>query len=168
MASLLSTKPSVVPATALFMAISTFCTAVPPASAWTPTDDMAVPMASTSACVKPAILPAPAMRSAKAAMSRSVVAKLLPRSTMVLPRRWLFSPMSSVSMPKMLAMRAKLKAASSVVRLVATPRSATVLVKSTSASLPTPSCPAISPMPASSSTATGTSLARSRKPWRTS
>ena len=59
--------------------------AVPPASASMPMDDSAVASPSTSASVRPMDLPAPAMRMAMCEMSASVVAKLLPKATMVEP-----------------------------------------------------------------------------------
>ena len=72
-------------ATSLSMVAMMVEMAVPPASASMPMDDSAVARPSTSASVSPIDLPAPAILMAMWLMSASVVAKLLPRATMVEP-----------------------------------------------------------------------------------
>ena len=61
--------------------------ALPPASASMPTEDSAVATAIISASDSPMMAPDDASRVPMATMSASVVAKLLPRSTMVAPSR---------------------------------------------------------------------------------
>ena len=87
-------------------------------------------------------------------ISCSVVAMLLPRSTMVLPR---FS-YAAGSRPVMLANRASMVAASSDARFVVTPSIAMTRVKSAMFSVSIPSWPAASPIPASSFTSIGISV----------
>ena len=122
-------------------------------------------MDSTSACVKPANEPAPAIRSPKAKMSRSVVANEFPKSTIVEPSRVIFSPILSGSTAKILDNRARPLAASSVDRLVDTPNAATVSVNSRSSLLAIPNCPPNSPISANSSKASGTVLDKSTNPF---
>ena len=74
-------------ATAFSMALSVWVMAVPPASASMPTEDIAAARAMISGSVSPASLPADARRVPIATISDSVVAKLLPRSTMTEPSR---------------------------------------------------------------------------------
>ena len=75
------------------------------------------------------------MRMAMAVISASVVARLLPSATTTLPSLSKFSWL----MPTIFANRAKLVAASSAVRLVATERSAIVAVNSSMLSTSMPS-----------------------------
>ena len=84
-------------------------------------------------------------------MSASVVAMLLPRATITLPRR----SMSSRGIWVMFAYCASSVAASSAVRLVATPRLATTFVNCARLSVSTPSCPAAAISPARSTAVCG-------------
>ena len=61
--------------------------AVPPASASMPTEESAVAMAMICGSVSPTTAPVEASRVAMDTMSASVVAKLLPKSTMEEPSR---------------------------------------------------------------------------------
>ena len=74
-------------ATAFSMALSVCVMAVPPASASMPTEDIAAASAMICGSVNPASLPPEARRVPICVISDSVVAKLLPRSTITAPRR---------------------------------------------------------------------------------
>ena len=95
-------------ATAVFISSITLENAVPPASALTPTEDRAAASPIISAWLMPITVPAPARRMAISAISPSVVAMLLPKSTITEPRLL----KNAVSMPVILANRAKVVAAS--------------------------------------------------------
>ena len=111
------TEPAFV-ATALSMLDMMVEMAVPPASASMPMDDSAVARPSTSASDSLIDFPAPAMRMAMCEMSASVVAKLLPRATMVEPKLRVLP----CDMSMMLANWASSVAASSALMLVAMSR----------------------------------------------
>ena len=128
--------------------------AEPPASASMPTEDRAPEKDMISASVMPTCAPAPAMRILMSTISFSVVARLLPRSTMVAPSR----SKSSWDIPVMFARRERLVAASSAVMLVDVPSMAMISVKSSRDSLWMPSWPADSAMAASSSVVAGISV----------
>ena len=104
---------------------------MPPASASMPMDDSAVARPSTSDSVSPMDFPAPAMRMAMWLMSASVVAKLLPSSTMVEPKLRVWS----CDVPMMLANCANSVAASSVLMLVAMSKPLTTSPNSCSSSM---------------------------------
>ena len=72
-------------ATAFSMPLSVWVMAVPPASASMPTEDMAAASARIWGSLRPARVPADASRVAIRVISASVVAKLLPKSTMTEP-----------------------------------------------------------------------------------
>src|SRR5690554_296548 len=114
-----------------------------------------------SACDNPTWWPAPARRNAISPISRSVVAKLLPKATTAEPRleNWVWS--SWVIAPN----RANRNAASSAVRFVATDKSAITLVNPRMFGTSTPSWPAASAIPASSSWVAGISRAISLSPF---
>ena len=105
------------------------------------------------------VCPAPAIRSAISRISASVVAELLPRSTSADASR----RTSSGAVCMMLVSRAMANAASSDVRLVATPKSTIVRVNSTMSSVATPSCPAAAATAAISSCDWGSSRANARR-----
>src|SRR5699024_8302305 len=140
--------------TAVFIPFITFWNAVPPASARIPKDESEPANDNISASVSPIVVPAPARRIPILTISFSVVARLLPRSTIVEPRR----STSPMDMPVMLANCASDVAASSAVIFVATPISAMVLVKSRMCFFSIPSCPATCAIPAISSAAIGISV----------
>ena len=83
-------------ATDLSISLMTVEMAVPPASALMPSDVSAPARPSTSALDSPIDLPAPAILMAIAEMSDSVVARLLPKPTIVDPNRSVFSLASSM------------------------------------------------------------------------
>ena len=76
-------SPPVAQATSILM--SALENAEPPISASIPTEDSAVAKPRTWASVRPTCLPAPASRCAISMIGFSVVAKLLPRATIVEP-----------------------------------------------------------------------------------
>ena len=126
---------------------------VPPAAVSMPTEVTAAESASICDSVSPALVPAAAMFWAMSTMRRSFVAKLLPRATITEPRLL----KNEVSMPVTAVNCASIVAASSDVRLVATPRFAITSVKGRRLSFAMPSCPATSAIPASSVAARGIS-----------
>ena len=148
--------------TALLIAVIVWVIAVPPASALMPTEDIAVDNARISCSDNPATVPADARRVAISTISRSVVAKLLPRSTMVLPSL----EYSSAVVPVMLANLASAEAASSAERFVASPKSIMTRVKSSTSSVAIPNCPAASATAAISVVDAGISSAMSNMPCR--
>ena len=170
----LANSPAVMPATsanpyrssdpvsiASWIRLMTREKAVPPACASMPRADSAVAIPRTSASDILACLAAPANRFAISRISFSVVAELLPSSTIADPAR----SKSFCDMPMMLANRARSVAPSWPMMFVATDRSAMTLVNSTMWSLSMPSCPAVSARAVSSTTLTGISFDISRKAW---
>ena len=134
---------------------------VPPAPASMPTLVTAALRASISASLMPALVPAAAMLCAMSVIFFSLVAKLLPRSTMALPKLLY----RLASMPVTVANCASIVAASSLVMLVAVPSLAMTSVKPARFSLAIPSCPPTSAMPASSVVVMGMVLLMSRMLW---
>ena len=143
--------------TATFMLTMAFEKAVPPAPASRPSDDSPPAMPKISACVMPTCDPAAPIACAKATIFDSVVARLLPSSTVTDPSRSMFC----CGMLVMLANWAKLDAAASAVRSVVSARSAIVRVNETTFSVAMPSWPAFAAMSASSEKSVGTSMSRS-------
>ena len=121
-------------ATSILM--SAFENAEPPICASMPTEDSAVAKPSTCASVSPTCLPAPARRCAISMMGFSVVAKLLPRSTMVEPMFWnrlWFVPMTLANLAMEVAASSAFKSSQLL------PRSIMTRVKSVRCSLAMPS-----------------------------
>ncbi len=112
----------------------------PPASASIPTDDNAAAKPTMSPSVMPICFPAPAKRKPISVISDSVVAKLLPKSTIAEPRLLNLSCDICV----MLAKRARDVAAVSADIFVDSPISIIVLVNPTTLSVFIPNCPAAS------------------------
>ena len=115
--------------------------AVPPASASIPNDDIVPAQAIISASVIPTCLPVPAILNPIVSISDSVVARLLPKLTIVDPNL----PTVPVPLPVMLRNLAIPVAASVEDIFVLSPICIAVLVNASKLSAPfTPSCPAIS------------------------
>ena len=115
-----------------------------------------------SGVVKPANLPPAAKRFVISTISRSVVAKWLPRSTTADPKCADQVPRSFPETCMMFPILAIDDAASSELKLVETPRLIMVLEKSLIAPIGTPNCPAASATFAISTALEGISLAISR------
>ena len=127
-------------ATPTVIRLINFENALPPASASNPTEVSPAASPKISGSVSPASSPAAASRSPMSTMFASVAAKLLPRSTIVEPKR----SKSSCDIPVMLANFARATAASLALRLVVSPMSIITLVKSMIDSPLIPNCPATS------------------------
>ena len=114
--------------------------AEPPISASIPTDDSAAESPRISASLIPTCEPAPANLNAIAVISASVVAKLLPKSTIDDPNL----SNSVWGIPVIFASFAKDVAATSADRFVDSPISIIVFVNPTTFSVLIPNCPAAS------------------------
>ena len=119
---------------------------------------------TTCASVRPTCFADDASRSDISVISSSVVANLLPRSTIVDPKRsqLLIPDLSISAIPMIFANFASLVAASSALRLVDTSMLIIVSVKSVKLSVAIPSCPAISMTFAISEALDGITLVISR------
>ena len=125
--------------TSVLILLQTLDMLEPPASALIPTEDIAAEKAKISDSDIFTKEPVPASRSAISVISDSVVAKLLPKLTMVEPKRSKFSWL----VPVIFASLAIATAASSLERLVAVPILTTVSENFSKFFVSIPSCPAI-------------------------
>ena len=150
------------PATAFPIPVSVWFIAVPPASASIPTLLIAVARPKISGVVRPASLPPAAKRLVISTISRSVVAKWLPRSTTADPKCADHVPRSFPETCMIFPILAIDDAASSELKLVETPRLIMVFEKSLIAPIGTPNCPAASATLAISTALEGISFAISR------
>ena len=142
-----SVVPSLKSATAVLIEVRVCVMAVPPASAWIPTELIAAASARISVSDSPTIVPADASLVAISVISDSVVAKLFPRATIVDPSLSTFA----LPVPVIFVNLARAVAASSADKLVVSPSMTIVRVKFSISSADTPSCPAASATPAISS-----------------
>ena len=150
-----SAESLVVNETALPIAVRVCVIAVPPASASIPTELIAVARPRISGAVRPANLPPAAKRLVISTMSRSVVAKLLPKSTTDDPNRLYSSDVK----PRIFAILAIAVAASSALKFVDSPMSIIVREKVRISSALMPNWPATSATFAISTALAGNSLA---------